>query len=78
MVPKSADSCTPVALSRRMVVPSGDTCTPRHVPVESAPEPITLRAYGETDQITVQVKNHGRPIPEPDPLQDPAPLPARA
>jgi signal transduction histidine kinase len=26
-------------------------------------EPITLRAYGESDQITVQVKNHGRPIP---------------
>ena len=30
-------------------------------------EPITLRAYGETDGVTVQVKNHGRPIP-PDQL----------
>jgi len=26
-------------------------------------EPITLRAYGEPDEITVQVRNHGRPIP---------------
>jgi signal transduction histidine kinase len=26
-------------------------------------EPITLRAYGEMDEVTVQVRNHGRPIP---------------
>jgi signal transduction histidine kinase len=26
-------------------------------------EPITLRAYGEPDRVTVQVKNFGRPIP---------------
>jgi signal transduction histidine kinase len=26
-------------------------------------EPITLRAYGEADEVTVQVKNQGRPIP---------------
>ena len=31
-------------------------------------QPITLRAYGEADRVTVQVKNHGRPIP-PDQLQ---------
>jgi len=31
-------------------------------------EPITLRAYGEADKVTVQVRNHGRPIP-PDQLQ---------
>jgi len=30
--------------------------------------PITLRAHGDADEITVQVKNHGRPIP-PDQLQ---------
>ena len=27
-------------------------------------EPITLRAYGEADQVTVQVRNLGRPIPQ--------------
>ena len=26
-------------------------------------EPITLRAFGEPDKVTVQVKNYGRPIP---------------
>jgi signal transduction histidine kinase len=26
-------------------------------------EPITLRAYGEPDKVTVQVRNHGHPIP---------------
>ena len=26
-------------------------------------QPITLRAYGEADRVTVQVKNHGHPIP---------------
>jgi hypothetical protein len=31
-------------------------------------EPITLRAFGEQDRVTVQVRNHGRPIP-PDQLQ---------
>jgi len=31
-------------------------------------QPITLRAYGDADRVTVQVKNHGRPIPE-DQLQ---------
>jgi signal transduction histidine kinase len=31
-------------------------------------QPITLRAYGEADRVTVQVKNSGRPIP-PDQLQ---------
>jgi signal transduction histidine kinase len=31
-------------------------------------QPITLRAYGEADRVTVQVRNHGRPIP-PDQLQ---------
>lgn len=31
-------------------------------------QPITLRAFGEADRVTVQVKNHGRPIP-PDQLQ---------
>jgi signal transduction histidine kinase len=31
-------------------------------------EPITLRAYGEPSQVTVQVRNHGRPIPQ-DQLQ---------
>jgi signal transduction histidine kinase len=29
----------------------------------AASEPITLRAYGDSDEITVQVRNHGRPIP---------------
>jgi signal transduction histidine kinase len=31
-------------------------------------EPIILSAHGETDKVTVQVKNYGRPIP-PDQLQ---------
>ena len=31
-------------------------------------QPITLRAYGEADRVTVQVKNQGQPIP-PDQLQ---------
>jgi len=31
-------------------------------------QPITLRAYGEADKVTVQVRNQGRPIP-PDQLQ---------
>src|SRR5688572_19685676 len=31
-------------------------------------EPITLRAFGEPNQVTVQVRNHGRPIPQ-DQLQ---------
>ena len=31
-------------------------------------QPITLRAYGEPHRVTVQVRNHGRPIP-PDQLQ---------
>ena len=31
-------------------------------------EPITLRAYGDPDEITVQVRNQGRPIPQ-DQLQ---------
>ena len=31
-------------------------------------QPITLRAFGETDKVTVQVRNHGRAIPE-DQLQ---------
>ena len=26
-------------------------------------QPITLRAYGDADRVTVQVKNHGHPIP---------------
>jgi signal transduction histidine kinase len=29
----------------------------------TGPEPITLRAYGEADRVTVQVRNFGRPIP---------------
>ena len=29
----------------------------------TASDPITLRAYGETDEVTVQVSNLGRPIP---------------
>lgn len=31
-------------------------------------QPITLRAHGQAERVTVQVKNHGRPIP-PDQLQ---------
>ncbi|HET7672584.1 MAG TPA: ATP-binding protein, partial [Burkholderiales bacterium] len=31
-------------------------------------QPITLSAHGDTEKVTVQVRNHGRPIP-PDQLQ---------